>query len=850
MKKCILLLATSALAAELAPLPRFSTTTNALHIDAPCVPRQPFTVAGEDGALFGRQNGKFEAWLWPMKILSNFSIRAELANYAVPIDVNALAAEIKVTPAETIITYSHAAFTIKQHMFAPRRSDPLMPAGKKSRSGTLRASCLTPSCVPQAGVSPPQLPVAATGVIAFFEIQSLRPLNLTFSFTPEMLRMWPAPNFGRPNAEWVPQGDSGVYMLHTDNPEVSAVVGMPGTKPGILVPYQEHPQTYPLELKLSYDPKRDRDSVYPLLMTEANGNAPYAQAAAINAAIPALYSQTQNRYAHFFDTRLAAETPDPRVNEALQWAEIAIDQAQVRYHGETGLVAGYYESADSARPGYAWFFGRDTLWTTYASNSYGDFALTRKALDFLFHRQRADGKIMHEFSQSADAIDWKSTPYFYASADSTPLLVMAMHDYVSASGDTDYLKSHWEAVRQAYAFTRTHESNDGIYNNSQGTGWVESWPQGMPQQEIYLAALDAQSSAAMSHLATLMGDTPAAAAAQQKSAEIKSKLESEYFDSSKQFYAFSRNADNSLDNTASIYPSVAWWDGTLSLQHAGPMLSRWASSEFSTDWGTRDISDQTPFYDAISYHQGTVWPLFTGWVSLAEYRAGRALSAYAHLMQNAGLTWAQDLGSVTELLSGEFFQPLGRSSSHQLWSSAMVISPLIRGLFGITTDAPNHTLRVSPQLPATWDHARLRNVPLGSDMLDLEFERRGGQIIVRSTSPGSAAYCLEEQAASCKNPTAGVHTLTIALRPLEIEIPTSLPSPGATTEQLKVVDEQHAANQAAFIFQGRGGSTYELPVRVNRPHVSVKEANIAAGKLRIHFPDGPGYQSKTVTFGW
>ncbi len=37
---------------------------------------------------------------------------------------------------------------------------------------------------------------------------------------------------------------------------------------------------------------------------------------------------------------------------------------------------------------------------------------------------------MHEFAQSADLVDWKSTPYLYASADSTPLFVMAMEDYV------------------------------------------------------------------------------------------------------------------------------------------------------------------------------------------------------------------------------------------------------------------------------------------------------------------------------------------------------------------------------------------------------------------------------------
>jgi len=167
------------------------------------------------------------------------------------------------------------------------------------------------------------------------------------------------------------------------------------------------------------------------------------------------------------------------------------------------------------------FFGRDTLFTTYAINSYGDFALTRRALDFLIHRQREDGKIMHEFSQSAAVVNWTAMPYFYAAADSTPLFIMSMCDYVKASGETEYLKRNWEAVRKAYQFTRAHETSDGIYANTEGTGWVESWIPSMPQQEIYLAALDEQASLAFSNLAHATGHEDVAAQAKDRAAKIR-----------------------------------------------------------------------------------------------------------------------------------------------------------------------------------------------------------------------------------------------------------------------------------------------------------------------------------------
>src|SRR5476649_2193992 len=134
-------------ASALQPIPRFPIRHDPLTITRPVEAGKPFTVAGERGAIFGEQSGTFEAWIYPVKILSGFSITAELADYPVPIDVTAHAAVIEVAPAMTTITYSHAAFTVKQHMFAARGD---------------------------------------AGAVVLFEIDSVRPLHLTFRFKPEM----------------------------------------------------------------------------------------------------------------------------------------------------------------------------------------------------------------------------------------------------------------------------------------------------------------------------------------------------------------------------------------------------------------------------------------------------------------------------------------------------------------------------------------------------------------------------------------------------------------------------------------------------------------------------------------
>ncbi|MDI3253453.1 MAG: glycogen debranching protein [Bacillota bacterium] len=799
----------------LRPLDRFPLNASPLTIRQHAEAQKPFTVAGECGTFVGQQDGSFEAWIFPVKLLSHFRIQAQMQDYPIPIDVNEQAAEIEVSPGHTTITYSHAAFTVREVLFA------------------------TP-CTQN-----------GTGIMALFQVESVRPIKLTFSFTPEVKRMWPAPNYNAPSPEWVKLGPSGYYILHTDSPDLAAAIAMPDAQPGILAPYQERPRFWPLQFVLDIDPRHDADKYFPLLMavgndeTSAKAPALTAQLERLSGQARQLYSQTEDYYDHFFDQRLTAETPDRSFDEALRWAELSIDQLRVRHGEEIGLVAGFYSSGDSNRPGFGWFFGRDTLYTLYAVNSYGDFALTRQALEFLIHRQRADGKIMHEYSQTAEMVDWARFPYEYAAADSTPLFLMAMEDYVNTSGDVDFLRQHWDSVEKAWQFERTHDSDgDGIYDNSQGTGWVESWPSGMPHQEIYLAALDQQASGAFSRLARIMDHPDASSQAAARAQKIASTIEAEY---SGPMYAFSRNADGSLDKSATIYPAVAWWDGHFSLQHPDAMFRRWASEEFSTDWGLRDVGDREPFYDPISYHQGSVWPLFTGWAALAEYRTGRTLSGYAHLMQNADLTWAQDLGAVTELLSGAFFQPLGRSTTHQLWSSAMVLTPAIRGLFGLAIDAEHTTITVTPHLPADWDHATLRHISVGDQRTDLEFHREDGALTVRASNN-------KVKLAGEKN---GV--LRLALPPVEVGVPHALPLPGAETRQLKVLNQKQDAHSLTLELEAQGGSAYDLPLRLNglhsRPHVegasiAQPETPSALGRLHVVFPAGDGYQQQTVQITW
>jgi glycogen debranching enzyme len=862
-----------------APIPAVAFASEGPVIASHAEAQEPFTVAGEHGVLVGQQDGTLEAWVLPVKVLSHLAITAEIAGYGVPIDVNRQAAEIEVRPDRTVITYSHIGFTVRQIMFSPNEAEP------------------------------------NTGPVALFEFDCLKPTEFTFSFTPELKWMWPGRNEGGPGIEWVsgfsdgkemPGGMGGYYILHSDYPDLAAAVTIPEARPGVMAPYQERPLSHPVELKLEIDPERDKGRIYPLLM--AVGMKP---AATTKAALGETLKQLSDglattcqahaaRWKKMLADLVKIETPDKTLDEAFAWAEISIEQLRARAmpNDELGLVAGYYESGDTARPGFGWFFGRDSLYTIFALNGYGDFALTKAELEFLIRRQRDDGKIMHEYAQTAAAVDWKSFPYLYAAADSTPLFLLAVEDYVRASGDTAFVTAQREAIEKAWTFETTHDADgDGIYDNSQGTGWVESWPGGLPHQEIYLALLDEEASAAMVRVERLLGNAEKASAAEKRAEAIAKTIETEYYDATKGCYAFSRNPDGTRDETRTVYPALAWWRGESTLAHGGECLQQLAGHTLNTDWGLRDLASDEKIYDGMSYHQGSVWPLFTGWAALAEYRGGQPLAGYRMLMENANLTRAQDLGAVTELLSGDFFVPFGRSTSHQMWSSAMVITPALRGLFGIEIDAEKKTITVNPRLPASWDHAEVLNLQLPGETTSLYFKRSADRLEVymspaagdawklRTDLVGATIGPLESGRISGQSSKSALTGLRIPTSLLEVDSsfgdlqpiepvaavsPGVPPVPGARTEKFRIVDAKYGDRRVTLKVEGLAGSV-GIVTLIPRGHVLPKAqpdpaapdaANISfrgcdadpysckKWPLLLQFPAGEGWKTLTVNLIW
>jgi hypothetical protein len=253
--------------------------------------------------------------------------------------------------------------------------------------------------------------------------------------------------------------------------------------------------------------------------------------------------------------------------------------------------------------------------------------------------------------------------------------------------------------------------------------------------------------------------------------------------------------------------------------------------------------------------------LFTGWESVAEYRAGHPLAGYEHLMENADLTTAQDLGAVTELLSGAFFQPFGRSTSHQLWSSAMVITPTLRGLFGIDVDGLLGVVRLDPHLPADWDDASVERIHVGASVCSLTYQRQGQSLVVKVSSVSGPAVRLASVVKGSKVASDGASAV-FALPAVEVAVPHGLPLPGARTAQMKVLGETVDSHSLKLELEAEAGSVVEIKVRRNAAKLNLHAdggaiSSVTGGhagdgldQLTVKFTEGTGYQGQVVTLHW
>jgi glycogen debranching enzyme len=430
------------------------------------------------------------------------------------------------------------------------------------------------------------------------------------------------------------------------------------------------------------------------------------------------------------------EGPDTAWNEAYRWAVAMLARFEVDSPGVgRGLMAGFEASRPGwfrARPGYAWYFGRDAVWTGFALDALGRFEMVERALDLLASYQEFTGKIFHELTPTGSI--------HYDAADATPLYLVALAHHLRWSGNLGFVRAHEEPARRALRFLRATDSDGDrlIENTEVGHGWIEGGKLHGGHTTFYLAGIGVEALRSAGELFEALGEPEEAARARDEAAEVRAILERDFWDSSAGAYFYSKLQDGSFRSAPTILPAVPMGFGWLDEERAAAYLDFLAGSDITADWGARILARSHPAYNPVGYHEGSVWPLFSGWAALAEYRHHRPESAFFHVAQTLATFRHGNLGAIEEVFRGDRYEPRG-ITSHQAWSESLPLQAVVEGMLGARPDALRHTLRLEPHLPPSWGNLRVSNLRVGQGLLALHVEEKSaGRVTCRLTGRGVA----------------------------------------------------------------------------------------------------------------
>jgi len=230
---------------------------------------------------------------------------------------------------------------------------------------------------------------------------------------------------------------------------------------------------------------------------------------------------------------------------------------------------------------------------------------------------------------------------------------------------------------------------------------------------------------------------------------------------------------------------------------------------------------------------------------------------------------------------------LATASSHQIWSSAMIVSPMLRGMMGLSVDALGEKVSFEPHVPADWNDFSIQNVAVGTSSLSMTYHRTAGEITLQIQRRGnqpmqfsfSPAFSLRakvlgaevngrrvnvrgepvnevDQHGSVSIPIdADSTTVRIRYRnDFGIAYPYVAPPIGAQSTNIKFISQQWntSRDHLELHVAGVNGAKYEVPLYGDLAGVTANGAvvkrNATGTVLEITFKPGPAgaYSERTI----
>lgn len=263
-------------------LPRFPIEDGPLTLAGPVRATGRLIETGRHAAMVGVETGVFDVWAQTFRLVRDVRLTFAVPGSGDPVPATELARWVTVRPEGTTIVYSHAAFTVRQHLLVP---------------------------------------MTEPGAVFLLDVRTTVPLEVHVHLVPDL----GAGSVDELRGEW--QGEARRFLFTRGAPApFFGLVGSPATVAALAPPALVAPAG-PSRLVLGYGPGEEMAEFTPVVF--AGGPTPDSAAAAydrIAAGARRYWMEKAAHYRRLGSDVFAVSLPDPRLERAFGWAKVGLDR--------------------------------------------------------------------------------------------------------------------------------------------------------------------------------------------------------------------------------------------------------------------------------------------------------------------------------------------------------------------------------------------------------------------------------------------------------------------------------------------------------------------------------------------
>jgi len=469
-----------------------------------------------------------------------------------------------------------------------------------------------------------------------------------------------------------------------------------------------------------------------------------------------LLKEKKERYAGLAEkTKLTI--PDKDLEQAFRWVKYNTDWL-VRDVPEVGrgLSAGV--------PDYPWWFGVDSEYSLQGLITTGRKDLVYQSIDNIFRlseKANGNGRIVHEVSTNGVVFN-------PGNVNETPQFAILIWTVYRWTGDKEFLKKYYPTIKKGLEWLLKENDKDGNLLPD-GFGMMEI--HGMNSEMIDVAAYTQKAFHVASEMAEEMGEIQLAEKYKNSAAQIRQKINTDFWvadnNSFADFIGTTKQAIHLIDDAIIRADTLKkpWaveelrasknrllklsgdkkqgfvihhnWVVNTPMEmgiadSAKAIAALKTAAKFVNPFGVfvtgidRDESagkdeSSAAVNKKVFNYTGAVMTLPTGVLAISENNYGRPDEALSYLKRmTKSFSYALP-GSIYEV-SPDY----GMMS--QAWNIYSYAVPIVTQFFGISPIASTKTILISPQMPSAWSEAKLDNIVVGDNGIDIKYSKTKSSI--------------------------------------------------------------------------------------------------------------------------